>query len=169
MNIGNVDFAKIYSKFWNTIRKYVIFLLGISVGLMPFMCSEKFGKGLKEEPWIPSGGSDGCFYHGPTFIFGPPSYYYEYSIGEEDFRIHCTNKAIELNEIKGEVYVPRYIRAFIRARDFSDKENEVELYNKATGISIKNGLAFTEQIKDRITIYAYDRDENRAYIYFTMR
>lgn len=68
---------------------------------------------------MPEGASDGAFSHGATFILGPPRFFYEYTISEEGFRSEMKRRGLEVTEILGEKFVPRYLMNHIRSVHFA--------------------------------------------------
>ena len=151
-------------------RIFLAFVAGILVGLVPFSCTDKFVQGADKAPWMPPGSSHGTHYHGMTFIFGPPVYYYEYTISEDKFRSHFEGEGYALREIEGEERITRYLEAFISHHDYDfDRDGELEAYQRATQAFIRNGLFYSELIEDRAFRIAFDRDRSRAYVYRTTR
>ena len=152
-------------------NKSIIYLsIGITIGLLPSSCSEQYGINIGSADWMPTTATDGCFYQGPAFIFGPPYYYYEYSCSESDFIEQFKDIKSEIHEIKGTVVVDRYLIRFIRHRDFDfESDDGIKKYNEIISVSVKNGLSYKWSKFDRSKSCVYDRDRKRAFIYISTR
>lgn len=116
---------------------------------------------------MPPGSSDGAYGHGPTFIFGPPNFFYEYTISESDFRMEAERRGYSLSEVTEPIYVLRYIWSHVRPNEYEGDEWEKQ--KEFTSAKITSGLIYQWRHEDQGTTFAYDRSKGRAYIHHHTR
>lgn len=164
--VGRRVCAQTLRREMNQIFAYTLVLVigsGFAFGIHG--CSEKTGKNVESAKWMPSGASDGAFYHGPTFILGPPSYYYEFTISEQDFSDYMVEKEKPIAEITSPIYATRYLERTVRREDYTVETNfDYERYKQAIGVTIKDGLVWEHRFEDSGAIYAFDRSQRRAFV-----
>lgn len=149
----------------------ISFALGASVP----SCAPQGSIGVFKAGWMPEGASDGAFAHGGTsIIFSPAAYFYEYTISEADFRKEANRRNWPLEEITEPIHVRRYLTQYIRQEEFlqSPKATDtdgLDAYWKAIHAKVEKGLIYRHQIANRITVFAYNRTNRRAYLFLTTR
>lgn len=118
--------------------------------------------------WLPDGATNGCRYNGKSFILGPPAYYREYSISEARFLVAFEDEKGGLQEVDEPLWVPRYYERVLCKSDLpggADVTEDYEEFRRATHAVITNGLVYSWEFEDQMTIVAYDRESERAYCY----
>ena len=152
---------------WPKIRSLIGLFIAFGIGYSFHGCSPRSEWGVSEASWMPPGSSDGAYGHGPTFIFGPPIFFYEYTIAESDFRTEAERRGYPLSEINEPEYVLRYLWHHVRSNEYEGDDWEKQ--KEVTSAKITSGLIYEWRHEDQSTVFAYDRKRGRAYSYRATR
>jgi hypothetical protein len=157
----------IRGRIWKTIRTILAYAFVFGIGYSFHGCAPKSECGVSKASWMPSGASDGAYAHGQTFILGPPSYFYEYTISEADFRREAERMGFPLSEVVEAKHVLRYLSRHVRPNEFDEDRERLQ---EITSAKITSGLIYEElHSGDVFTAFAYDRKRSRAYIHYSTR